>query len=318
MNRALFVILALCLAPLARVAAAADGVFVRFQLAEPAGAPWFVKLSGYIHQDPWHLPDAIWPAGADQDPAKRVPGGEFSSWFDLGTHAGKRLHGRLRRAGGIAEFPNVTAEFICGLTNPAHRVIIELATAPDAAAVVKRLEESFDGPSTSFLVSPSLRADADSLETASQMTARRLAWAREASGGRRAAPTNLWVQTQFWGPQRPDLDLAEAEVLWLLGFNLAGNASEEMLRKFPFLLPAGHHWTEFGPALTREDIETQMAKPAAKARAQPRPTLYGFSDEIACRPPIGNNPKALGIFEREPQCPLSAHAYSEDAKRPRT
>ena len=34
-----------CLAFLSR-AAAADGVFVRFQLVEPADAPWFLKLNG--------------------------------------------------------------------------------------------------------------------------------------------------------------------------------------------------------------------------------------------------------------------------------
>jgi hypothetical protein len=194
-NRKCLYFALLCLALLARTAVAADGVFVRLQLVQPAEAAWFVKLSGYIHRDPWHLPDAVWPAGADQDDTKRVPGGEFSPWFDLGTHAGKKLHGQLKRAGGIAEFPNVTAEFGGGGTNPAHRVVIQLATAPDDAAVVKRLEESFNGRRTSFLVSPNLRADADALETASQMTARRLAWARESSGGRRVAPTNVFTST---------------------------------------------------------------------------------------------------------------------------
>jgi hypothetical protein len=277
-------------------AAEPEGVFVRFQWVEPSPTAWFVRLSGYIHNDPWRLPDAVWPAGADKDAAKRVGAGEFSPWFDLRAHAGKRLHGRLRRAGGIAEFPNVTLQFVGGGTNAPSHVMIELATAPEDGAVVKRLEESFTGNSTSFLVSPALRADAAALETAGQMTARRLAWAREASGGRRVAPTNLWVQTQFWGSQRPELDLQEAEVVWLLGFNLVGSVTPEMHQQFPFNEPGGHHWTEFGPALTREDIEQQIAKPAAKARAQTRPTLYGFSDEIACRPPMGNDPQALAHF----------------------
>src|SRR5438105_9105092 len=298
-------------------ALAGDDVFVRFQLLAPADAPWFVKVGGYIHNDPWHLPDAKWPKDADKNLSKRVAPGEFSAWFDLGAHAGKRLHGRLNRAGGIAEFPNVTLEFVGGGTNPAYRVVIELATAPEDAAVVKRMEESFQGNKTSFLVSSALRADAESLETASQMTARHLAWARAASGGRRASPTNLWVQTQFWAAQRPELDLQEAEAVWLLGFNLVGNTTDNMVEAFPFLRPAGHHWTEFGPALTREEIEQQIAGPAAKARkpiilrpehdgvgeasasaselAFPR-TLFGFSDEIACRPPIGTNANALFHF----------------------
>src|SRR3954462_6432581 len=265
-------------------AGAADGVFVRFQLVEPPPVPWYVRLGGYIHNDPWHLPDAVWPAGADKDARKRIAPGQPSEWFDLGSHAGRKLHGRQKRAGGIAEFPNVTAEFIGVSTNKAVKVIIELATAPDEAAIVKRFAESFEGRRTSFLVSSNLRADADSLETASQMTARHLAWAREASGGRRLAPTNLWLQTQFWSPQSPQLNVQEAEALWLLGFNLVGSMTPEMREKFPFTEPAGHHWTEFGPGLTHEDIEKQISKPARRAESQARPTLFGFSDEIACRP----------------------------------
>src|SRR2546428_1370578 len=207
MNLPLFL---LCLGLAPQPAFSADGVFVRFQLVEPADTTWFVKLSGYIHNDPWHLPDAVWPAGADKDAAKRVAPAEFSPWFDLGTHAGKKLHGRLKRAGGVAEFPNLTVEFVGGGTNPLHRIVIELATAPEETAV-KRFEESFNGSQTSFLVSPSLRPDADSLETASQMTARRLPWARDASGGRRVSPTNLSVQTQFWSPQRPEVNVQAAE-----------------------------------------------------------------------------------------------------------
>ena len=277
-------------------AAGADGVFARFQLVEPADAPWFAKVSGYIHNAPWRLPDAVWPTNADHEANLRVPAGEFSPWFDLGVYAGKRLHGRLKRAGGIAEFPNVTVAFLGGGTNPLHRIVIELATAPSSENVVKRLEESFQGIQTSFLVSPTLRADAASLETASQMSARRLAWARQASGGRRVAPTNLWVQTQFWGPQRPELNAQEAEVLWLLGFNLVGNVEPEVHEKFPFVEPGGHHWVEFGPELNREDIDRQIAKPAGNARAQARPTLFNFSDEIACRPPVGTNAQALTRF----------------------
>jgi hypothetical protein len=78
----------------------ADGVFVRFQVVEPAKTTWYVKVGGYIHNEPWYLAEAIWPTGADTSEAKRLHSGEFSPWFDLGTHAGPRLHGRLHRAGG--------------------------------------------------------------------------------------------------------------------------------------------------------------------------------------------------------------------------
>lgn len=289
-------ILALALVQAPAPAPAADGVFVRFQVVEPAQTPWFARIGGYIHHEPWHLPAAVSPAGADRDASQRVPAGASGPWFDLGAHAGGKLHGRLHRAGGIAEFPNVTAQFVTGSTNERMMVVIELATSPEEAAVVKRFEESFAGTATSFLVSPALRADAASLETAGQMTARRLAWAQEASGGRRVSPTNLWIQTSFWSPQRPELNRREAEVLSLLGFNLVGNQTPEARDSFSLPEPAGHHWVDFAPWLTRPDIEGQIADPARKARAGTRPTLFNFSDEIACRPPIGTNAQALAHF----------------------
>ena len=279
-----------------RTSGAADGLFVRFQLVEPAQTPWFVKLGGYIHKEPWYLPAAVCPAGADKDPAKRTPPGQPGPWFDLGAHGGDKLHGRHHRAGGVAEFPNVTAQFVTGATSPALRVVVELATAADEAAIMKRFDETVAGNATSFLVSPTLRADADALETASQMTARRLAWAKEAGGGRRVSPTNLWIQTSFWNPQRPELNVKEAEVLWRLGFNLVGGQTPEARGAFSIPEPGGHHWVDFAPWLTREAIEQQIAAPAQEARAGARPTLFNFSDEIACRPPLGTNAAALAFF----------------------
>jgi hypothetical protein len=270
------------------------GVFVRFKLVEPASSRYYVRVGGYIHVEPWYLPAAVWPPGADEEPAKGLAAGVFSEWLDLRKHAGPLLHGQMHRAGGIAEFPNVTADFVASPDHPARTVVIELATAPDARAVVKRFEESFTGTPTSFLVSPRLVADRERLETASQMTARRLGWAREASGGRRVAPERLIVQTTFWDPQRPELNVREAEVLWFLGFNLVDPPPEARTR-FDFTEPAGVHWVEFGPNLTRADIEAQIQPPATAARAGPRPTLFGFPDELVA-PPIGTDATALRHF----------------------
>ena len=125
------------------------------------------------------------------------------------------------------------------------------------------------------------------------MSARRLAWAREASGGR-VSPTQLIVQTQFWDPQRPELNLQEAEVLWLLGFNVV-DRWPEVRQKYDFMDPGGHHWVQFGPNLTREDIDNQIRPPAQATRAAPRPTLFNFSDEITS-PPIDTDKAALRHF----------------------
>lgn len=274
---------------------AADGVFVRIRLEEPAPERWHVKFGGFIHNDPWYLPSAVWPAGADKAPTQRVAGAAFCPWFDLGAHAGAKLHGRLQRAGGVAEFPNVTAEFF-GATNAHTGIVIELATAPDEAAVVRSMRETFAGNRTSFLVSRDLKADAESLETASEMTARRIAWAKEATGGKRSSPTNLWIQTGFWSPQRAELNRQEAEVPSLLGFNIVGGQTAEVRAQNFFAEPAGHHWVDFAPWRSREDIEKQIAGPAQKARAGASPAPFNFSDEIACRPPIGSNAVAIAKF----------------------
>jgi hypothetical protein len=288
-------LLALLLAALGLSGASADTrVFVRFKLLEPTETSYYVQIGAYIHVEPWTLPATVWPAGADGDRAKRVGSGTFTDWFDLGKYAGAKLHGRLQRAGGVAEFPNITADFVTSTDSPTRKVVIELATAPDARAVVKRFDESFTGSLTSFLVSPRLAADKDSLETASQMTGRRLTWAREASGGTRVSPSQLIVQTSFWNPQRPELNLQEAEVLWLLGFNVV-NRWPEVRAKYEFVDPGGHHWAKFEPNLAREDIDNQIRPAAQATRPSPRPTLFNFSDEITA-PAIGNDAAALRHF----------------------
>jgi len=293
----------LCLAVTVAVAtvsaAADDGVFVRFRLESPGDGKceYFVRIGGYIHKDPWYLPAAVIPPGADRDAAQRIAGGRHTPWFDLKQHAAGRLHGRLHRAGGMAEFPNVTADFVCQPASDRLSVVIELATAASEDAVVKRWRESFAGTLTSFLVSPALRADAASLETAAEMTQRRLGWARQASGSQRASPQRLVVQTSFWSPQRPELNLQEAEVLRLLGFNVVGNQSPEVQRLNWFRTPGHTHDVDFGPAASRDQIERLMQQHAARQREPlDAGAPFGFSDEIVARPPIGDNADALRHF----------------------
>jgi hypothetical protein len=105
------------------------------------------------------------------------------------------------RAGGVAEFPNLTANFVTSADSPTRKIVIELAAAPNERAGVKRFEESFTGGVTSVLVSPRLAVEKDSLGSASQMTRCRLVWALEASGGTtRVSPRQLIAQTGFWVP----------------------------------------------------------------------------------------------------------------------
>lgn len=293
-------ILALSLVACVSIASAQDsGVFVRFQLKEPAKTEYYISLAGYIHKPNWYLPKAVIPAGADKESNQRLASGSYTEWFDLKAHCGKILHGRLKRAGGVAEFPNVTARIFTEPKAEKLRFIIELATAPNDKAIVKRFDETFTGDLTSFLVSPDLKKDADDLETAAQMSVRRLRWANEATGGKRISPTNHIIQTSFWGPQRPELNLQEAKTLWLLGFNVVGGQRQEVRDAYAkdLRLPGHTHRVQFGPAATRSAIDDLMKQHAAKQQTPLEAGVpFGLADEIAARPPIGENEQARKHF----------------------
>lgn len=283
-------------------AAESDGVFVRFKLAEPAGANVYFTLGGYIHGEPWYLPGASIPAGAEKKGGARVAAGEYCEWFDVKAFAGKRLHGKMNRVGGVAEFPNVTVK--CSV-EPAEllrvrggRMVLEteLATAADAGKIVKRWREEIVGDSTSFLVSPNLAADAAELENASEMTARRMKWALDATGGTRHAPKELILQTSFWSPQRMELNAREAKIVSLLGFNVVGNLPAELRKDFPeFRLPFASHDVLLGPQVSADEIHAKWEKLTGKEKPQAG-APFNFQDEICARPPIGTNETALRNF----------------------
>lgn len=279
-------------------ARAEDGVFVRFKMNEPANAKFYLELGGYIHAEPWYLPRGTIPPEAEGKSAVRAASGAWTEWFDLEAWAGQRLHGRLNRAGGMAEFPNVTVRWIAEPAAARREVEIELATARDAGHVVKRWRESFAGDLTSFLVSPHLAADAAQLELASEGTARRRRWAREASGGVRQSPQQLILQTNFWAPQRPELNLGEAEVLALLGFNVVGNMPPEVREKFPqFRQPGASHEVLLGPGDDRAAVTAAWEKHGAAWTGAPG-APFNFQDEVCARPPIGTNARALAHFHQ--------------------
>jgi hypothetical protein len=271
-------------------------VFVRVTLLEPGTGTYQVVYGGTLHKsDPlWYLPARKWPE------AGPIEAGQPTPWFNVSQYAGASFHGRMNRAGGVAEFPYITANVVTTPTAERRRVTIEIATAPDEKAVVKRFEESYTGSLTGFLVSPDPKADADSLETAAQMTERRLAWAREASGGKRIAPRQLILQTSLWGGQRHELNMKDCEVLWLLGFNVMGGQWPGTHQDFPFGKPMATHNVFFGPAADdprhadnamRKLWESRKSEPMAEGMP------VNFSDEIIA-PVIGKSTNGLAWFHR--------------------
>lgn len=255
----IWVACAWCLASLVSVAVAADapppGIYVRFKLLEPAMGRYYVTIAINTHHAPWGLGVVSFPRGAATYPFRRVAAGEYTPWFNLRDmeRPDARIHERSMRSGGVAEFPQVTAEFTTIPPAPSRKVIIELATAADAGQIVKRFEESFAGSKTAFLVSPDLKKDAAELETAAQMAARHLAWAREASGGKAIAPKQLLIATVFSGV-RPDTLATDTEAVHQLGINAVNTVlPRELIDKYNFLIMDGG-WlgSRLDPASTPE------------------------------------------------------------------
>jgi hypothetical protein len=289
------------------------GVYLRVKVHEPAAADVHVLLAGYIHESPWYLPKGRLPI----DKAATFPAGTWSPWFDILAWADGRLHKRQNRAGGIAEFANMTLDLRCSVDHATRDLELELATKP--GEVVRSFRERFTGSKTSLLISPDLKADAEHLETASEMAERRLAWAREATGGRRASPSKHILQTSLWAAQREELQAKELQTLSLLGFNVVGNKKHDA---FPELREPGHtHRVSFGPAATKAGIDAAMAKELAGKSVPAAGVPFGLSDEICARPRIGDNaqarahfhawlaaegvaPKALGVTKLEDVVPL--------------
>jgi len=274
-------------------AAAEDGVFVRFKLVEPAGVKYYINLGGHVHTSPWSLPGAVFPADALKDKTQRFQAGEYTGWFDVKTYAGKLLHGRAHLSGGVAEFPTLTADFVTEPASTDRKVVIELATAPNEASIVKRFETSpeplLGGSLLAFEVSPELAKDKDDLETLSQMIDRHLAWAQAASGGQRHAPKQLIVSTYGCaGIPR------EAQVLWLLGFNTMVGGSPELLAKTPGINTGYHdNGVPDGPI---DKIDEYMKKAGEGLKAPPVPGIpYSIHDEVSAYA-LGKDTAAIERF----------------------
>jgi len=72
------------------------------------------------------------------------------------------------------------------------------------------------------------------------------------------------VQTSFWAPQRDELNVREAEVLRLLGFNVVGNQMPVVKEKFNFRAAGHTHAVDFSPGVTRAETDRQIARQAPR------------------------------------------------------
>jgi hypothetical protein len=229
-------LLAVLLAPSLAVAAEHQ-VFLRFRVHEPAVTPLRAELGGWRHQgEQWTFPT--------QNVGEVKPG-EWTQWIDLSEW---KWHKRLTRAGGIAEWPTVKITLSTSNERRARRersersergpreeirgcrVDIELSNAPAEPALISVTESSVSN-AVAFLVPTPLKDRASEFETGSQMTARHLAWAREATGGEPVVLKHFDICTTLWGHYDEGLAAQDVQTLKLLGFNVVNGAPTHVLRE---------------------------------------------------------------------------------------
>lgn len=279
--------------------AQAAAVFARFKVIEPAVGEVQLKVGGFIHNDPWYLPTAT----------MRANGGQWSEWLDVSKWP---LHGRLDRSGGIAEWPamRVTVS-MKDQRKPIQgcRLSVELADAPSEKAVVHSFSESSESDTIAFLLPTPLRQNAGEFETGSQMTARHLAWAKAATGGKPVRLHSFTFVTALWGHYDPNLARQEIETLKLLGFNIIGGYDAQLLQKDGIRTYATT-WN-YDPSTRAMDeawAKTIGGRKAVSAETN-RPAHYVLSDEVQTLDFRNTDPNALNSEFRDY---LRGHGVGDD------
>lgn len=202
------------------IAATAAEVFVRLRVIEPPGESFRVAAGGHIHVVPWYPPSK----------SLSVEGGKWSEWIDLRDWP---LHGRLDREGGLAEWPTMKLRLSRGDGKPIQgcKLEVQLADQADPQSVVISFTESSASGTIAFLLPHPLREKKAEFETGSQMTARHLAWAREATGGRAPRLEKFELITSIWGHYDPALARQAVAALRQLGFNVTAGVPVDVLRE---------------------------------------------------------------------------------------
>ncbi|MEJ7593754.1 MAG: hypothetical protein WKF77_19625 [Planctomycetaceae bacterium] len=269
-------------------------VFVRFKVTDPQGERFTVKTGGMSHGGggTWTFPVV----------AVETNGGAWSEWIDLGMWSWGGLN-KPPRSGGVAEWQSMTLSV--ARTGPKEDPIqccaleVQIADKPDEKNAVHSFTERSATATIGFLVPYPLREHAKEFETGSQMAARHLAWAKEATGDKPITLKKFNVISSV-GHYDSALARQEYEVLRRLGFNVshsiygmresAAMLSDAGLRPFaatnqdlgnqfhvadPAL--AIERWGKFKEHVLGPALATQEGKKLYQNLA-----YFGISDEIAC------------------------------------
>ena len=243
------------------VAVAADppsGLFVRARLVEPAAERCTLVTGGHLHKGPdiWNLPAKPLETGTDG----------WTPWLDAKSLG---LHGRRDRVGGVAEWPSLKLTVKEPAKLAGVKLRVQLADAPSADAVVVDFTEASGSATIAFLLTFPLREKQAEFETGTQMTARHLAWAREASSGTAPNVGRFRIITTVWGHYDPILARQATETLRLLGINVAAGVPVPALRDFGMQTYAATFHLLGDPEQSVERWQKTEAPRIAKAHATP-------------------------------------------------
>ncbi|NNE99456.1 MAG: hypothetical protein HKN25_10600 [Pyrinomonadaceae bacterium] len=207
-------------------------VFIRFKVVKPSSKNIRVTTTGRRHAGaPWNFPriDRV------------VKSDEWSDWIELSDW---KWHGKIYRAGGIAEYPSLqlTLSDLERRKKPAGcELQVQLSDSPTEKNVVINFSEKSDGNSIMFLAPYPLRENAKDFETARQMASRHAAWAEEIVGDNRIELKHFEMISSIW--TRHDQTIVDQEVSTLkrLGFNVITNLDHPTAKRFGFKV-AGKTW----------------------------------------------------------------------------
>ena len=222
---------------------------------EPPGSKLKITTGGYTHVKDWHLPRE----------SLDVAVGEWSRWLDLRQWP---LHGRMNRSGGVAEWPAMKLMLSRLGKKPepiGHcELEVQLADQPDPQHVVISFKEQGAAGAVTFLLPHPLREKQSEFETASQMAARHLAWAKAATGGHARTLQNFDVITSVWGERDPVLAEQAIETLKLLGFNVVSGVPVSVSRAVSMRTYAGMGGLTADPEQIVEAWQKRQALQSAK------------------------------------------------------
>ena len=192
----------------ARTCIAAEAIFLRVKVAAPIGRDHKVDVGGRRHAgEPWSF----------KSESINVPAGGWSEWLNLGQWP---WHGKVSRAGGLAEWPSMSLSVQGPEAKHGCTLEVQLADRADGDAAVISFKESSESRTIRFLVPTPLREHKREFETGSQMSARHLAWAKEATGGTPIRLRQMGICTSVGNQDDPALSRLELQTLSQLGFNI--------------------------------------------------------------------------------------------------